>query len=91
MRHGFAREQSTEQLLEILQKCRDFGLTHVTDNIRHKPSFICSCGACLPACQRGALQMVECSESYTPPYNRREMMKQRLLERGRATLMSSAG
>ncbi len=152
VRRGFAKQQTTEQLLEILQKCRDFGLTHVTDNIRHKPSFICNCcscccellagvqmgfhdgiakapflveidaercngcglcvkacnvfalesagdkqpvqlkkevclgcGACLPACNHNALQMVERAESYTPPHNRKEMMKQRLLERGRAT------
>jgi hypothetical protein len=29
--------------------------------------------------------MIERTETYTPPENRREMMKQRLIERGRAT------
>ncbi len=151
VRRGFARQQSKAQLLEILQKARELGLTHVTDNIRQKPSFICNCcscccelmagvkmgftdgiakapftleidsercnncglcvkacnvaalltdqdkpivllqekvclgcGACLSSCNRQALSLVKRPESYTPPKNRREMMKQRLLERGRA-------
>lgn len=152
VRRGFAREQTTEQLLAVLDRARELGLTHITDNIRHKPSFICNCcacccellagvqagyvegiakapylikvdeqrcngcglcikacnvaalesggekqpvqlqkevclgcGACVPVCNREALSMVERAEKYTPPHNRKEMMKQRLIERGRAT------
>jgi len=151
VRRGFAREQNVSQLLEILQKARDFGLTHITDNIRHKPSFICNCcfcccellagvqmgyhqgiaktpfilavdsercngcglcertcnvaaliyggerkpvllheerclgcGACVPSCRRGALSMTARADYHLPPEYRREMMKQRLIERGRA-------
>lgn len=152
VRRGFAKEQSKQQLLEILQRCREFGLIHITDNIRHKPSFICNCcscccellagvqigfhqgiakapflaavdqercngcglcvqacnvgalsdgdkkqpvqlqeeiclgcGACVPVCRQKALEMVARPVRYEPPYNRREMMKKRLFERGRAT------
>ncbi|MFH0783467.1 MAG: 4Fe-4S dicluster-binding protein [Pseudomonadota bacterium] len=46
VRRGFAEHRSTEQLLEILDRARDLRLTHITDNIRHKPSFICNCCSC---------------------------------------------
>ena len=152
VRRGFAKEQSAEQLLEVLDRARNLNLTHITDNIRQKPSFICNCcscccellagvqagysegiakapfilhidkelcnscglcisacnvaalkigeikqpvqlreqvclgcGACVSVCHQGALSMVDRDVSYTPPLNRREMMKKRLLERGRAT------
>lgn len=57
VRRGFAEFRTTEQLLEILKTARDHNLTHVTDNIRHKPSFICNCCSCccelLGGVQRG--------------------------------------
>lgn len=46
VRRGFAEHRSTEQLLAILETARDLRLTHITDNIRHKPSFICNCCSC---------------------------------------------
>ncbi|MBN2333757.1 MAG: 4Fe-4S dicluster domain-containing protein [Deltaproteobacteria bacterium] len=46
VRRGFAHEKSTEELLAILDQARQLNLTHVTDNIRHKPSFICNCCQC---------------------------------------------
>lgn len=46
VRRGFAEKRSTDQLLKILEQARDLNLTHVTDNIRHKPSFICNCCSC---------------------------------------------
>ncbi len=45
-RRGFMKEKTTEELLAILDTARKFNLTHVTDNIREKPSFICSCCSC---------------------------------------------
>jgi ferredoxin len=33
-------------LLTVLDRARELNLTHVTDNIRHKPSFICNCCSC---------------------------------------------
>jgi len=57
VRRGFAEKRSTEQLLAILERARDLRLTHITDNIRHKPSFICNCCSCccelLGGVQRG--------------------------------------
>lgn len=152
VRRGFAKEQTTEELLEILNRARKLNLTHITDNIRQKPSFICNCcscccellagvqagysdgvakapfllniddelcnscglcitacnvaalemtqpkqpvqlqkkvclgcGACISVCRQGALSMVDRGKKYIPPANRRDMMKKRLLERGRAT------
>lgn len=46
VRRGFAKEQSKEQLLATLEQARKLGLTHITDNIRDKPAFICNCCSC---------------------------------------------
>ena len=46
VRRGFAEEKSTEELLAILDRARALKLTHITDNVRHKPSFICNCCSC---------------------------------------------
>jgi ferredoxin len=46
VRRGFATEQSPEELLAVLDRARSLHLTHITDNIRHKPSFICNCCHC---------------------------------------------
>jgi len=45
-RRGFAQEKSVDELLAVLDHARTFNLTHITDNIRHKPSFICNCCGC---------------------------------------------
>jgi len=45
-RRGFAKEKSVDELLAVLDHARIFNLTHITDNIRHKPSFICNCCRC---------------------------------------------
>jgi ferredoxin len=45
-RRGFAVEKSVDELLAVLDRAREFNLTFVTDNIRQKPSFICSCCRC---------------------------------------------
>jgi len=46
VRRGFAEPRTTEELLSVLDRARDQNLTHVTDNIRQKPSFICNCCSC---------------------------------------------
>lgn len=46
VRRGFAKEQTADQLLEVLDRARKLNLTHITDNIRQKPSFICNCCSC---------------------------------------------
>ncbi len=46
VRRGFAEERSLEQMLAILDQARALGLTHVTDNIREHPSFLCNCCRC---------------------------------------------
>jgi len=45
-RRGFAQERSVDELLAVLDTARSLNLTHITDNIRHKPSFICNCCSC---------------------------------------------
>ncbi len=45
-RRGFAEQRSTEELLAVIDMARSLHLTHITDNIRHKPSFICNCCSC---------------------------------------------
>jgi ferredoxin len=56
VRRGFAEHRTTEQLLAILEQARDLNLTHVTDNIRHKPSFICNCCSCCCELLGGVIQ-----------------------------------
>jgi ferredoxin len=46
VRRGFAEERSVDQLLATIDQARELRLTHITDNIRHKPSFICNCCSC---------------------------------------------
>ena len=46
VRRGFAKEKTKEELLETLAKAKSLNLTHVTDNIRSQPSFICNCCRC---------------------------------------------
>lgn len=46
VRRGFAEKRTTQELLNILEGARDLNLTHITDNIRYKPSFICNCCSC---------------------------------------------
>jgi ferredoxin len=46
VRRGFAEERSEAQMLEALDRARALGLTHVTDNVRDRPSFLCNCCRC---------------------------------------------
>ncbi len=45
-RRGFAEPKTEAELLAVIDHARDLRLTHVTDNIREKPSFICNCCRC---------------------------------------------
>jgi len=46
VRRGFAQEQDQAAMLATLERARALGLTHVTDNVRERPSFICNCCRC---------------------------------------------
>ncbi len=46
VRRGFAEKKSKEELVGILNMAEELRLTHITDNIREKPSFICNCCGC---------------------------------------------
>lgn len=46
VRRGFAAQKDTVELLSVLDGARKKNLTHITDNIRKKPSFICNCCSC---------------------------------------------
>ncbi len=46
VRRGFAEEKSVDELLAVIDTARGYNLTHITDNIRHRPSFICNCCRC---------------------------------------------
>lgn len=45
-RRGFAVPKSKNQLLKIIDRAHELKLTHVTDNIRNRPTFICNCCGC---------------------------------------------
>lgn len=45
-RRGFAVQKTSEELLAVLDRAREHNLTHITDNIRQRPSFICNCCSC---------------------------------------------
>jgi len=46
VRRGFARELDKSSMLVKLQQAHALGLTHVTDNVREQPSFLCNCCRC---------------------------------------------
>ncbi len=46
VRRGFAKEFDKSSMLTKLDQARALGLTHVTDNVREQPSFICNCCRC---------------------------------------------
>jgi len=46
VRRGFAKELSVNELIKVLDKAREHSLTHITDNIRNRQSFICNCCSC---------------------------------------------
>lgn len=46
VRRGFAEKKTKEELLAIIDLADSLHLTHITDNVRHKPSFICNCCGC---------------------------------------------
>jgi NAD-dependent dihydropyrimidine dehydrogenase PreA subunit len=46
VRRGFAQPRDKTEMLAGLERARSLGLTHVTDNVREKPSFICNCCRC---------------------------------------------
>ena len=56
VRRGFAEERSVDELLAILEQARELNLTHITDNIRYKPSFICNCCSCCCELLGGVMQ-----------------------------------
>lgn len=45
-RRGFAEEKTMDELLAIIDLADALNLTHITDNIRNRPSFICNCCGC---------------------------------------------
>jgi NAD-dependent dihydropyrimidine dehydrogenase PreA subunit len=45
-RRGLAEERTVKQMLDTLDYARALGLTHVTDNVREQPSFLCNCCRC---------------------------------------------
>lgn len=66
VRRGFAEERSVDELLAILDKARSLNLTHITDNIRHKPSFICNCCSCCCELLGGVMQGFPCGVAKAP-------------------------
>ena len=46
VRRGLAEEKSVDEMLDTLDHARSLGLTHVTDNVREQPSFLCNCCRC---------------------------------------------
>ncbi len=46
IRHGFAREASRGEALELLDRARDAGLVHALDNVQNEPNYMCSCCGC---------------------------------------------
>lgn len=46
VRRGLAEERTVDEMLNTLAYARSLGLTHVTDNVREQPSFLCNCCRC---------------------------------------------
>jgi ferredoxin len=45
-RHGYAREVSASEGLELLDQAQERGLVQFGENVREKPAFICNCCGC---------------------------------------------
>lgn len=54
VRHGFAREASAGECLDLLEQAYGHNLVQLGENVRESPSFICSCCRC---CCEGLLAM----------------------------------
>ncbi|UCB46633.1 MAG: 4Fe-4S ferredoxin [Spirochaetota bacterium] len=46
VRRGFAERKNKAELHDVIQKARDLQLTHVTENVRNSPAFLCNCCYC---------------------------------------------
>lgn len=46
VKHGFAREITKEEGLEILERTSELGLMHIGDNVMRNLTFICNCCKC---------------------------------------------
>ena len=66
VRRGFAHEKSKQEMLGILERAKSLNLTHVTDNIRNKPSFICNCCRCCCELMAGVQMGFEDGLAKTP-------------------------
>ena len=45
-KHGYAREVSASEGLELLHKAQERGLVQFGENVRERPAFICNCCGC---------------------------------------------
>ncbi len=66
VRRGFAHEKSKEEMLAILEHAKSLNLTHVTDNIRDAPSFVCNCCRCCCELMAGVQMGFEDGLAKTP-------------------------
>ena len=46
VRRGFGRAIEKTEALELLARAREHGLVHVADNVKNRPTFVCSCCGC---------------------------------------------
>ena len=45
-KHGYAREASASEGLELLHRAQEGGLAQLGENVRERPTFICNCCGC---------------------------------------------
>ena len=45
-KHGYAREASASEGLELLHPAQEWGLVQFGENVRERPAFICNCCGC---------------------------------------------
>ena len=53
VKHGFGRKVSTKEALEVIDRCEEAGLVHLTENCQEKITFICNCCGCCCGFMRG--------------------------------------
>jgi NAD-dependent dihydropyrimidine dehydrogenase PreA subunit len=56
VRRRMAEERTIDEMLGTLAYARSLGLTHVTDNVRERPSFLCNCCRCCCELMAGVQQ-----------------------------------
>ncbi|RLB56660.1 MAG: hypothetical protein DRI34_08845 [Deltaproteobacteria bacterium] len=67
-RHGLGRAIEKEQALALITETREAGLVHIADNVKHRPTFLCSCCGCCCEILQGFKRFRWLGDTFTSNY-----------------------